>query len=477
MADKGEGKTASKVPISSGALTGTFPKGGGQGTANITAGTLTGDFPGPPGPQGAPGPAGPPGPAGAVGPQGPKGDAGAGGIPEAPQDGKLYGRQNAKWIEISGSVAPPEPEPGPEDALDARDFADKQHAGTEADPWPGVAIVNALKALPQPGGGKVFVANGKWLFTSRHTVNGVNDWTLQGESLAAELWFKDMGELWFNSDQAGLSGGIFDRLTFNSQAVTHDHSQLRMSNARDSAFTNCKILGHSIGGRPATFWEGGRNNRFTGNIFLGAPAGGDNCIQWQTLGNAAGDNDGFVIADNEFDSVNMVVIGISNVQITGNRIHNAAMGNSIALQVCGRWDTQCDHVIIDNNIIDAGGANGAALTGLPNDPGGMSVIQDFQITNNTIKGTFAAIHCQSYDGNNYNDNTLAGNEKHNVKIAGNKMHSLWGGSGIDLRGGAGKVDTVEVRGNTLTNDAGKPNHVSQDANTFNVTIADNVGLP
>jgi hypothetical protein len=56
---------------------------------------------------------------GPPGPQGPKGDPG--GIPEAPQDGKLYGRQNAKWVEVTGSVTPPQPEP-PQPEGPSKDF-------------------------------------------------------------------------------------------------------------------------------------------------------------------------------------------------------------------------------------------------------------------------------------------------------------------------------------------------------------------
>jgi len=49
--------------------------------------------PGPQGPQGATGPQGPQGDPGATGPQGP-----AGPVPEAPTDGKLYGRLSSTWV-------------------------------------------------------------------------------------------------------------------------------------------------------------------------------------------------------------------------------------------------------------------------------------------------------------------------------------------------------------------------------------------
>lgn len=68
---------------------------------------------GPEGPQGVQGPVGPEGPIGPqgiqgeTGPQGPQGIQGEtgpvgpnGGIAEAPLDGKIYGRQNASWVEV-----------------------------------------------------------------------------------------------------------------------------------------------------------------------------------------------------------------------------------------------------------------------------------------------------------------------------------------------------------------------------------------
>jgi hypothetical protein len=53
-------------------------------------------FAGPPGPTGPTGATGPQGPIGNTGPQGPVGPAGP--VPEAPQDGKVYGRENATWV-------------------------------------------------------------------------------------------------------------------------------------------------------------------------------------------------------------------------------------------------------------------------------------------------------------------------------------------------------------------------------------------
>lgn len=91
--------------ITSGELSGVFPKQG-QGTAKNLTGSLQGEFP--PGPagakgdQGAVGPAGPPGPKGDKGDPGPAG-SGTGGIGEAPTDGGTYGRQNASWMRLAAN--------------------------------------------------------------------------------------------------------------------------------------------------------------------------------------------------------------------------------------------------------------------------------------------------------------------------------------------------------------------------------------
>jgi hypothetical protein len=55
---------------------------------------------GPAGPFGPAGPEGPPGPAGPIGPEGPNG-----GIDEAPNDGKIYARQNLNWNDLSDEFA------------------------------------------------------------------------------------------------------------------------------------------------------------------------------------------------------------------------------------------------------------------------------------------------------------------------------------------------------------------------------------
>jgi len=261
----------------------------------------------------------------------------------------------------------------------------------------------------------------------------------------------------------------FSRLPVSSPAAG-----LRVSAAKNSFFINNKVLGHQNGGMPGMFWEGGNDNGITENAFHSEPFGGDNVCQLQSL---AGTPDArWRVLDNSFSCGALVVIGLNDVLIQGNVFTNGPMGNTVGILVCGAWDHTVRNITIDGNTLDIGASNGVYISGLPNDPGGASVIDGFKIINNTIKGTFAAIHCQSIDGNNYPNNDLLGNEKRNVVISGNTLHSYWGAAGIDLRGGAGRVDTVLVENNTLTNGAGAQNHIEQDANTFNVTIRGNIGV-
>ena len=63
---------------------------------------------GPPGTDGGSGPPGPVGPVGPIGPMGPRGAEGpgpGGTVPEAPQDGITYGRNNLFWVAMGGAMA------------------------------------------------------------------------------------------------------------------------------------------------------------------------------------------------------------------------------------------------------------------------------------------------------------------------------------------------------------------------------------
>ena len=298
--------------------------------------------------------------------------------------------------------------------INATDFSpDGAHAGTEADPWPGVAIKDAIDSL-NDATDTVMVANGIWMFDGGTLYFEKQNWTLQGESRdGAILKFKNSGSerpdggIWvcvrdqfLNINRNNIH---FTNLTIDPTPLTtqskDDYSVLRVSRGTNGSFSNCKILGHANGGRPATFWEGGDHNTFDNNIFDGREVGGDNCIQWQPIGNTSLDSH-LVVSNNIFHSCALVVIGMDEVLIEGNNC-DSTNGGFISLVVSGKWDTTAHNIIVRNNTVDCGGANGAAISGLPNDPGGMSVIDGFSIVDNFVRGTFAAIHCQSFDANNY----------------------------------------------------------------------------
>jgi len=314
------------------------------------------------------------------------------------------------------------------------------------------------------------VADGVWKIDSLLQLNGVNNFNLVGQSLNAQLMFTGAGQIWFGST-GGISNATISTLTFNGNTLpaNSNFAGVRLSNAQASFFTGNQILGHANNSVPAVFFEGGSNVQITNNTIVGGPQGGA-AFQIQALG--ATPNSGFVVSGNTFDSSNLLVIGLNNTKILNNNFNNHKLGNTISILVCGNWDSTARDITVDGNTLDTD-SNGAIISGLPNDPGGLSNIDGFSITNNTIRGTGASISVQSFDSNNYNDNTLLGNVKTNVTITGNQLSSLWTGSSIDIRGGAGSVDTVLVQSNTLQNSAGAQNVITQDNHTYDVTIRNN----
>jgi hypothetical protein len=353
--------------------------------------------------------------------------------------------------------------------LDARQFSTVTHAGTVSDPWPGSAILSALMALPATGG-TVMVADGVWKIDSLLQLNGVNNFNLVGQSLNAQLMFTGAGQMWFGS-AGGVSNATISTLTINANTLTMASPQfaMRISNAQNFSFNNNQILGHQNNSIPAVDFEGGSNNQFLNNTITAGPQGG-NALQLQALGGTP--NSGFVISQNTFDSSGLLLIGLNNTEVTNNYFSNRTLGNNIGIDICGPWTGTSQNITIDGNTLDASiGTNGAMISGIPQDPGGTSNIDGLFITNNILKGTGTLIAVQSRDPSNFTDNSLIGSNKTNVTITGNQLSSLWVGSSIDIRGGAGSVDNVLVQSNTLQNSAGVQNVVREDAHTTNATIS------
>jgi hypothetical protein len=370
------------------------------------------------------------------------------------------------------TITPDPPSTGP--TLDARQFSTVTHAGTVSDPWPGSAILSALMALPATGG-TVMVADGVWNIDSLLQLNGVNNFNLVGQSLNAQLMFTGAGQMWFGSAGGGIGGvsnATISTLTIN--ATASPQSAMRISNAQNWSFNNNQILGDQNGSIPAVFFEGGSNNQILNNTITAGPQGGAP-LQLQTLGGTP--NSGFVVSQNTFDSSNLVLIGLNNTKVTNNYFSNRTLGNTIGIEIAGPYTGTSQNITIDGNTVDAtvGSANGAIISGLPQDPGGTSNIDGLSITNNILKGTGSGIAVQSLDPSNFTDNTLIGSNKTNVTITGNQLSSLWTGSSIDIRGGAGSVDKVLVQSNTLQNSAGAQNVITEDAHLTNATILLNQG--
>jgi FG-GAP-like repeat len=353
--------------------------------------------------------------------------------------------------------------------LDARQFSTVTHAGTVSDPWPGTAIQSALMALPATGG-TVTVADGVWKIDSLLQLNGVNNFNLVGQSRNAQLMFTGAGQMLFGSAGGGVSNATISTLTINANTLTMASPQSAMlfSNAQNCSFNNNQILGHQNGSIPAVWFEGGSNNQFLNNTITAGPQGGAP-LQLQTLGGTP--NSGFVVSQNTFDSSALVLLGLNNTKVTNNYFSNRTLGNFIGIDICGPYSGTSQNITIDGNTLDASiGTNGAVISGIPNDPGGTSNIDGFFITNNILKGTVSLIAVQSLDPSNFTNNSLIGSNKTNVTITGNQLSSLWVGSTIDIRGGAGSVDKVLVQSNTLQNSAGVQNVITEDAHTTNATI-------
>src|SRR5262249_13849879 len=233
--------------------------------------------------------------------------------------------------------------------------------------------------------------------------------------------------------------------TLTINANTSPQSAMWFSNAQNCSFNNNQILGDQNGSIPAVVFEGGSNNQFLNNTIT-AGSGGGAPLQLQALGGAP--NSGFVVSQNTFDSSNLVLIGLNNTEVTNNYFSNRTLDNSIGILIAGPYGGTSQNITIDGNTLDASiGNNGAIISGLPQDPGGTSNIDGFSITNNILKGTATLIAVQSLDQSNFTDNTLIGSNKTNVTITGNQLSSLYAGSTIDIRAGAGSVDKVLVQSN------------------------------
>jgi hypothetical protein len=337
--------------------------------------------------------------------------------------------------------------------------------------------VDALNALPITGG-TVMVADGIWQIDSQFKVNNINNFSLVGQSLNARLKFVGgSGLIWFGSNNLRIRNAKFSTLTIDAGNLSSNMSAIIITSCDDCFLIDSAIIGHPISGVVPMTIEGGNNVQILRN-HVSPSSGYGTSLQVQSGPGPIGTTgSGFVIADNTFDSAGITVIGLDNVTIRNNYLHNRMLGQPSGIAVCGPFGGTAHNVIIDGNTVDAtvvpGRENAASISGLPNDPGGTSNLDGFYFTNNIVKGTVATIAVETFDQNCLLNCNPLGN-KSNVTITGNQLSSLWGGANIDISGGTyGTVDTVLVEGNTLKNSAGAENKIIQDNHTYNATIRNN----
>jgi hypothetical protein len=106
-------------------------------------------------------------------------DVGVGGVPEAPLDNRLYGRQNASWVAHSPIMT------------NVRDYGARGDSVTDD----SAAFVAAFNALPAATGGTIFVPRGNYVLNSPLTFS-LKQVALVGEEGAT---------LWLNHDGIGFT--------------------------------------------------------------------------------------------------------------------------------------------------------------------------------------------------------------------------------------------------------------------------------
>jgi hypothetical protein len=231
------------------------------------------------------------------------------------------------------------------------------------------------------------------------------------------------------------------------------------------------LYGHSNSSVPVFNTSGGSDGRILRNKFI-SPAGGS-ALQIQPLGESS--NSGFLVANNELDSVNIVIIGMNNTHVTNNYMHNQTLGNYIAMMFTS-VTTPTSNFLFDYNVVDAtfGGGNGAAISGIPQDPDLSGVIENITIDHNTLRGSGSIIAA-----NDFEPECLATcpaiSQTYNIQITNNSLESRSGGySIIDVSGGgSGSVNGAWIDGNILSKEFGQPNVIRQDNHSYNVRIGSN----
>jgi hypothetical protein len=350
----------------------------------------------------------------------------------------------------------------------AKSFSAAPHAGTMSDPWPGSAITSAINSLPQTGG-TVIVEDGIWLFDSGQLIRRGN-FVLQGSSLDAQLIFTT------GSLQIGAPGNdIFD-VTISTVTVDQSGADINAGSAvqlwqcNSCELSDSVLYGHSNVAVAVFIAFGGSEGRILRNTFSSRSAGGSQ-LQINPLPSEDSSNSGFLIANNELDSVNILIIGANNIHVTSNYMHNHTLRNFIAMMFAS-VTTPSSGLLFDYNVIDAttgGGGQGAAISGIPQDRNLAGIISNITIDHNTLSAS-PVIAANAYDSD-----CVATcpdmSQTYNIQITNNILQSSWG-SIIDVSGGnSGLVNGALIDGNVFS----KANHnaITKDNHSYNVRIGSN----
>ena len=350
----------------------------------------------------------------------------------------------------------------------AKSFSAAPHAGTKSDPWPGSAITRAINSLPQSGG-IVIVDDGIWLFDGDQRVSRGN-FVLQGSSLNAQLIFTT-GTLKIGAEGTDIFDVTISTLTVDQSSANINALQaVQLWQCNSCELSDSVLYGHSNNSLAVFITFGGSDGRILGNKFLSLSAGG---AQLQINPLADSSNSGFLVANNELDSVGILIIGANNIHVTSNYIHNQTLRNFIAMMFAS-GTTPTSNLLFDYNVLDGAFVygQGAVISGLPQDPNRSGVITNITIDHNTVRGGTAIIAANDYDSE-----TLATapdiSQTYNIQITNNSLESQSGGEAIiDVRGGgSGSVNGAWIDGNIL--EFGQRNMILQDDHSYDVRIGSN----
>ena len=350
-----------------------------------------------------------------------------------------------------------------------KSFSAAPHAGTRSDPWPGSAITRAINSLPQSGG-TVIVDDGIWLFDSNRLVSR-GTFVLQGSSLNAQLIFTT-GTLQIGAPGTDIFDVVISTATVDqSGADINAPEAVELWQCNSCELSDSVLYGHANSSRAVFIAFGGSDGRILRNKFTSRSAGGSQ-LQINPLGDSS--NSGFLVANNELDSVNILIIGANNIHVTSNYMHNQTLRNFIAMTFTS-GTTPTSNLLFDYNVVDGAFVygQGAAISGIPQDLNLSGVIENIAIDHNTIRGGSAIIAA-----NDFESECLATcpdiSQTYNVQITNNSLESQWGPSLIDVSGGSsGSVNGAWIDGNILSDDVGKGNLIGRDNHSYNVRISNN----